>query len=29
MLMEHLPNIGKIYSLVVQQERWAVIPLDE
>jgi len=29
MLMEPLPNIGKVYSLLAQQKRQAVIPLDE
>jgi hypothetical protein len=29
MLMDPLPNIGKVYSLLVQQERQAVIPKDE
>ncbi|GAU28547.1 hypothetical protein TSUD_268860 [Trifolium subterraneum] len=29
MLMEPLPNIGKVYSLLAQQERQQVIPLDE
>ncbi|XP_045809533.1 uncharacterized protein LOC123903894 [Trifolium pratense] len=29
MMMEPLPNIGKVYSLLVQQERQAIIPLDE
>jgi hypothetical protein len=29
MLMEPLPNISKVYSLLVQQERQAVIPIDE
>jgi hypothetical protein len=29
MLMEPLPPIGRVYSLLVQQERQAVIPLDE
>jgi hypothetical protein len=29
MLMDPLPNICKVYSLLVQQERQAVIPLDE
>ena len=29
MLMEPLPNIGKVYSLLAQQERQVVIPLDE
>ncbi|GAU13164.1 hypothetical protein TSUD_179070 [Trifolium subterraneum] len=29
MLMEPLPNIGKVYSLLVQQERQIVTPIDE
>jgi hypothetical protein len=29
MLMDPLPNICRVYSLLVQQERQAVIPLDE
>ncbi|GAU37802.1 hypothetical protein TSUD_276200 [Trifolium subterraneum] len=29
MLMEPLPNIGKVYSLLVQQERQVVIPIDD
>lgn len=29
MLMEPLPNIGKVYSLLAQQERQVVTPLDE
>ncbi|GAU47119.1 hypothetical protein TSUD_98960 [Trifolium subterraneum] len=29
MLMEPLPNICKVYSLLVQQERQAVTPIDE
>ncbi|PNX72331.1 flavonol sulfotransferase-like protein, partial [Trifolium pratense] len=29
MLMDPLPNIGKVYSLLVQQERKTVMPLDE
>ncbi|MCH83453.1 retrovirus-related pol polyprotein from transposon TNT 1-94, partial [Trifolium medium] len=29
MLMDPLPNIGKVYSLLVQQERQTVMPLDE
>ena len=29
MLMEPLPPIGRVYSLLVQQERQAVTPLDE
>ncbi|KAK2359287.1 hypothetical protein QL285_084673 [Trifolium repens] len=29
MLMDPLPNICKVYSLLVQQERQAVVPLDE
>lgn len=27
--MDHLPNICKVYSLLVQQERQATIPLGE
>lgn len=29
MLMGHLPNIYKVYPLLVQQERQVIIPLDE
>ncbi|MCI14963.1 flavonol sulfotransferase-like protein, partial [Trifolium medium] len=29
MLMDPLPNIGKVYSLLVQQERQVVTPIDE
>jgi hypothetical protein len=29
MLMEPLPNIRKVYSLLAKEERQAVIPLDE
>ncbi|MCI87858.1 flavonol sulfotransferase-like protein, partial [Trifolium medium] len=29
MLMDHLPTISKVYSLLVQQERRTVIPFDE
>jgi len=29
MLMDPLPSIGKVYSLLVQQERQVVVPLDE
>ncbi|GAU46094.1 hypothetical protein TSUD_135260 [Trifolium subterraneum] len=29
MLMEPLPNIAKVYSLLVQQERKVVLPIDE
>ncbi|GAU40443.1 hypothetical protein TSUD_397620, partial [Trifolium subterraneum] len=29
MLMDPLPTISKVYSLLVQQERQAIIPLDE
>jgi hypothetical protein len=29
MLMDPLPPIGRVYSLLVQQERQNVIPLDE
>jgi pyoverdine/dityrosine biosynthesis protein Dit1 len=29
MLMDPLPKMGKVYSLLVQQERQAVIPIDE
>jgi hypothetical protein len=29
MLMDPLPHIGKVYSLLVQQERQVLIPLDE
>ncbi|PNY16454.1 flavonol sulfotransferase-like protein [Trifolium pratense] len=29
MLMEPLPNIGKVYSLLVQQERQALLVIDE
>ncbi|KAK2388029.1 putative mitochondrial protein [Trifolium repens] len=29
MLMDPLPNISKVYSLLVQQERQTVIPLDD
>ncbi|MCI34981.1 flavonol sulfotransferase-like protein, partial [Trifolium medium] len=29
MLMDPLPNIGKVYSLLVQQERQSVTPIDE
>ncbi|PNX95428.1 hypothetical protein L195_g018620 [Trifolium pratense] len=29
MLMEPLPNIGKVYSLLVQQERQSLLQLDE
>ncbi|GAU35995.1 hypothetical protein TSUD_211320 [Trifolium subterraneum] len=29
MLMDHLPNIGKVYSLLVQQERQAITPIDD
>ncbi|GAU10774.1 hypothetical protein TSUD_426280, partial [Trifolium subterraneum] len=29
MLMDPLPTIGKVYSLLVQQERQTVTPIDE
>ncbi|MCI60911.1 flavonol sulfotransferase-like protein, partial [Trifolium medium] len=29
MLMDPLPTISKVYSLLVQQERQTVIPFDE
>jgi hypothetical protein len=29
MLMDPLPNIGKVYSLLVQKERQIPIPIDE
>ncbi|MCI09746.1 flavonol sulfotransferase-like protein, partial [Trifolium medium] len=29
MLMDPLPNIAKVYSLLVQQERQTVVPIDE